>query len=147
MRWSISALKFMYNMERFATQIYLTQRRSFPEEDIVNKLTAAADNEQQHVDILKKRILELNGNQSHIGFLFQTAGRILALVAGLFGRILVLKTDALVERRAISDYGGFLNRVNFDDKTVAMIKRIIADEERHVEMWQGLTKQLKTRDR
>ncbi len=35
MRWDISSLKFMYNMERFATQIYLIQRHVFEEEWIL----------------------------------------------------------------------------------------------------------------
>jgi rubrerythrin len=49
MRWDISSLKFMYNMERFAIQIYLTQRRVFNEESMLKKLNAAAENEQEHV--------------------------------------------------------------------------------------------------
>ncbi|OGN90005.1 MAG: hypothetical protein A2158_00870 [Chloroflexi bacterium RBG_13_46_14] len=142
MRWNISALKFMYNMERFATQIYLTQRRVFDEEWILKKLNAAAENEQEHVNVLRKRILELQGNRSHIGFLFQTAARLLGTIAGIFGKEFVLKVDVFVENRAIKDYGAFLNRVKFDEDTVNLIDRIIADEVFHKETWKSSLEEL-----
>jgi bacterioferritin len=137
MRWDIPTLKFMYNMERFATQIYLTQRRVFDEESILKKLNAAAENEQEHVNVLRKRILELQGNRSRLGFLFQTAARILGTLAGCFGKEFVLKVDVFVENRAINDYGAFLNRVEFDEDTVTLINRIIADEIFHKDTWKS----------
>ena len=137
MRWDIPSLKFMYNMERFATQIYLTQRRVFYEESILKKLNAAAENEQEHVNVLRKRILELQGSRSHLGFLFQTAARILGTLAGCFGKEFVLKVDVFVENRAINDYGAFLNRVEFDEDTVTLINRIIADEIFHKDTWKS----------
>jgi bacterioferritin len=137
MRWDIPTLKFMYNMERFATQIYLTQRRVFDEESILKKLNAAAENEQEHVNVLRKRILELQGNRSRLGFLFQTAARILSTLAGCFGKEFVLKVDVFVENRAINDYGAFLNRVEFDEDTVTLINRIIADETFHKDTWKS----------
>lgn len=87
----------MYYMERFATQVYLSQRRSFQDKKILKKLDDAAVNEQERVDLFRKRIMELQGNRSHIGFLFRTAGRIVAVFAGLFGRVIVLKTDVFRE--------------------------------------------------
>jgi bacterioferritin len=146
MRWDLTSLKFMYNMERFATQIYLTQRRVFNEESMLKKLNAAADNEQEHVNVLRKRILELQGNRSHIGFLFQTAGRILGNIAGIFGKEFVLKVDVFVENRAINDYGTFLNRVNFDEDTVTLINRIIADEVFHKDTWKSSIEELTSQE-
>lgn len=142
MRWDITSLKFMYNMERFATQIYVTQRRVFDEESLLKKLNAAADNEQEHVNFLRKRILELQGNHSHIGFLFQTAARILGSIAGIFGKEFVLKVDVFVENRAIKDYGTFLNKVKFDEDTVTLINRIIADEIFHKDTWKASIEEL-----
>jgi bacterioferritin len=142
MRWDIISLKFMYNMERFATQIYLTQRRVFDEESMLKKLNAAAENEQDHINFLRKRILELQGNRSHIGFLFQTAARIFGATAGIFGKEFVLKVDVFVEDRAIKDYGTFLNRVKFDEDTVRLINRIIADEIFHKDTWKSSIEEL-----
>ncbi len=130
------SLRFMYNMERFATQIYRTQRSAFKEKEIIDKLSAAADNEQQHVDYLKARIAELNGAPSRLGFLFQMAGRTLGFVARIFGKLFILNTDIWVEKRAIKDYGSFLKKVDFDEKSVVLIEKIIADEKIHVSTWQ-----------
>ena len=142
MRWDITSLKFMYNMERFATQIYLTQRCVFDEESMLKKLNAAAENEQEHVNFLRKRIMELQGDRSHIGFLFQTAARILGSIAGIFGQEFVLKVDVFVEDRAIKDYGTFLNRIKFDEDTVQLINRIIADEVFHKDTWKSSIEEL-----
>ncbi len=135
MHWDIASLKFMYNMERFATQIYLEQRRVFDEESMIKKLNSAAENEHEHVSVLRKRIIELQGNRSHIGFLFQMTGKVLGMIAGIFGKEFVLKVDIFVENRAIKDYSSFLNRVKFDDDTVKLINRIIADEIYHKDTW------------
>jgi bacterioferritin len=142
MRWDITSLKFMYNMERFATQIYLTQRRVFDEESMLKKLNSAAANEQEHINFLRKRIMELQGGRSYIGFLFQTAARILGSIAGIFGQKFVLKIDVFVEDRAIKDYGTFLNRIKFDEDTVQMINRIIADEVFHKDTWKSSIEEL-----
>ncbi len=137
------SLKFMYNMERFATQIYRTQRKAFAEEEISERLKAAADNEQQHVNNLKARIVELNGSPSRLGFLFQMIGRVLGFITRIFGKLTILKADVWVEQRAIKDYGFFLNKIEFDEKTVALIRTIIKDEERHVSTWQNSMEILK----
>ena len=131
-------LKFMYNMERFATQIYLTQRSAFSEKEVADKLKAASENEQQHVDDLNSRIRELNSAPSCLGFVFQKVGILAGLKTRLLGRLVILKVDTWIERRAIKDYRTFLRRVDFDDKTVALIERIIVDEERHVDTWEHL---------
>jgi bacterioferritin len=133
----------MYNMERFATQIYRTQRKAFAEEEISERLKAAADNEQQHVNNLKACIVELNGSPSRLGFLFQMTGRVLGFITRIFGKLTILKADVWVEQRAIKDYGFFLNKVEFDEKTVALIRTIIKDEERHVSTWQNSMEILK----
>jgi len=122
-------------MERFATQIYQTQRRAFTEKEIIKKLEAAADNEQQHVDNLKERILELHGTPSSLGVIFQIVGRMLGLAARGLGKLFILQSDIWIEKRAIKDYRSFLNRINFDEKSVALIERIIVDEQRHVDTW------------
>ena len=142
----ISSLKFMYNMERFATQIYKTQRGAFTEKEIIEKLIAAADNEQQHVNILKERILELHGTPSSLGFIFQTAGRILGLAARGLGKLFILKADIWIEKRAIKDYRGFLSGVEFNEKSIALIERIIVDEQRHVDTWENSIKILENKN-
>ena len=141
----LNSLKFMYNMERFATEIYQTQRSAFTKTEIANKLRAATENEQQHANNLQGRILELNGNPSRLGFLFQIAGRLLGLATRSLGRLFMLKTDIWIEKRAIKDYRSFLKSVGFDEKSVGLIERIIIDEERHVDTWENSIKILKNK--
>jgi len=138
-------LKFMYNMERFATEIYRTQRSAFSERETADKMRAAAENEQQHADDLRSRVMDLDGVPSRLGFLFQTVGRLVGLVTRSLGRFIILRADTWVERRAIRDYRSFLRSVEFDDKSVALIERIIGDEERHVDTWENLANALKDR--
>ena len=139
----INSLKFMYNMERFATEIYRTQRSAFTEKEIADMLGAAVENEQQHADSLQGRIIELKSNPSRLGFLFQVTGKLLSLKTRIFGKLFMLKTDILIEKRAIKDYRSFLKKVKFDEKSVDLIEIIIRDEERHVCNWQNSIKILK----
>ena len=130
------SLNWMYNMEKFATQAYRTQAPAFPEQEISRLLKEAVLNEQQHVDNLRSRILELKGAPSRLGPLFQIAGASFASVTRLLGKQAVMKTDVWIERRAVRDYGSFLQKVAFDDKSSGPIARIIEDEKRHVENWE-----------
>ncbi|MFC2034905.1 demethoxyubiquinone hydroxylase family protein [Chloroflexota bacterium] len=143
MNKEVYALKFMYNMERFAAQIYLTQCRAFSGSEIKDKLKKASINEKQHVKHLRKRIVELNSIPSRLGFLFQSTGILMGLVTVCLGRLFILKTDTWVEKRAIKDYGSFIKMLNFDSETESLLKKIIADEEKHVETWRDSIKELK----
>ena len=86
--------------------------------------------------------MELKGKRSRLGFLFQTAGCFTGFMAGILGRKFALKADIRIEKRAIKDYGNYLQNIEFDDESISLIKRIIADEERHVETWQNVLKTL-----
>ena len=145
MSTAINSLNFMYNMERFATEIYRIQNRAFKENEIKDKLNAATENERQHAVSLKARSMELKGNPSRLGFLFQTAGCFLGFMAIILGKKFTLRADIWIEKRAIRDYGKYLKNVEFDEESISLIKRIIIDEERHVETWQNCIKTLKAK--
>ena len=113
------------------------------EKEIADMLGAAVENEQQHADSLQGRIIELKSNPSRLGFLFQVTGKLLSLKTRIFGKLFMLKTDILIEKRAIKDYRSFLKKVKFDEKSVDLIEIIIRDEERHVCNWQNSIKILK----
>jgi demethoxyubiquinone hydroxylase (CLK1/Coq7/Cat5 family) len=147
MNKEVYALKFMYNMERFATQIYLTQRRAFAGSEIKDKLEKASTNERQHVEYLQKRVIELNEVPSRFGFLFQLVGILMGLITMCLGRLFILKADTWVEKRAIKDYGSFIKKLNFDRETESLLKKIIKDEEKHVETWQNSVKVLRGKTR
>ena len=139
----LRALKMMYNMERFATAIYKAQTRAFRVEEMINRLNAASINEQQHADNLNSQVTKLGGSPSHVGSLFQFAGTISGFVIIFFGQVSVLRTDVWIEKRAISDYGSYMQRLKLDEETASLLQRIIVDEERHVKTWQDSIARIK----
>ena len=137
----ISSLNAMYNIERAATTIYKAQLGAFKQKEAVEKLTFAVENEQEHADYLKARIAELGGKVTPTGGIFGLAGTVLGFKTRLLGKKVMMKADLWVERKAVNDYGSFLRRVDFDEKSAALIKKNIGDEKLHIK---NLTETLET---
>jgi demethoxyubiquinone hydroxylase (CLK1/Coq7/Cat5 family) len=137
------SLNFMYKMEQFATRICLVQRGAFTGRDIADKLTAASVNEQTRVDLLRVRILDLKIGLSSWGFLFKFAAVIVGAVTRVLGKQTIMRADVFVEQRAIKDYRNYVKTVGFNEKTTAMLEKIIANEVKHVETWSSSLAQLK----
>lgn len=135
MQKTLISLNFMYCMERFATQIYLTQSGAFDDKNIVQQLKDASANEEEHVQQLRTQIKKLKGSVYPFGFLFQTAGVILGIITRLSGKRNLFKADTFVENRAVKDYSSFLRAIPFDSDTVELIRNIIKDEEIHIVNW------------
>jgi len=133
---ALQALRKMHNMERFAVEIYSTQIGAFSEKEIADRLRAAMANEQEHVNDLQARIGELGGSSSWLGFLFQMAGKLLGFTSPLLGKVFLLKADIRLERRAVKDYGNFLQKVDFDEKSRVVIQKNIEDEKAHIKRWE-----------
>jgi bacterioferritin (cytochrome b1) len=138
-----NSLHFMYYMERFATEVYRTQRGAFGKSKLADEFMAATENEHEHAESLRKRVIEIRGVPARMGFLFQLAGIILGILTRIFGKHCMFRADILVEKRAIKDYDSFVSRIDFDEQTIALLRRIIQDEERHVENWQNALTSLK----
>ena len=132
----LKALRKMYNIERFAVEIYHLQIRAFPEKEIADRLRAAMANEQEHVDDLQARIKALGGTTSWQGMFFQIAGQVLGFTTTLFGKAFILKTDIRVEEKAVKDYGIFLQKTKFDKKSRNLIQKNLEDEKVHIKRWQ-----------
>jgi demethoxyubiquinone hydroxylase (CLK1/Coq7/Cat5 family) len=145
MRKAILSLNFMYCMERFATQIYLTQKGAFKGLPFPQQLTDAAENERTHVLTLQADIKRLKGRIFPFGWLFQFMGFILGLVTRLIGKQNLFRADTFVETRAVKDYGSFLKAVHFDAETNNIIRKIVADEETHILNWQKARESVITR--
>ena len=139
----LRALRKMHNLERFAVEIYGRQIRAFREKEIADRLKAAMDNEQEHVDDLRGRIEELGGTTSSLGFFFRMAGKVLGFATTLLGKAFILKADIRLEKRAVKGYGGLLEKVNFDEESRTLIEKNIEDERAHIERWQGSLEMLK----
>ena len=139
----LSALRKMHNFERFAKEIYGTQIRAFSEQEIADRLTTARDNEQEHANSLRIRIEELGGSTSCMGFFFQMAGRILGFSTTMLGKMRLFKIDVWIEKRAVRDYGDFLQKVDFDEKSRSLIEKNIEDEKVHIKTWEESIEMLK----
>jgi demethoxyubiquinone hydroxylase (CLK1/Coq7/Cat5 family) len=132
----------MYGMERFATEIYRTQRSAFSETRIAEKLKHATENERQHAENLRNRIVDLKGIPSRFSVLFMIAGKLLGNITRCFGKKLMLRADILIEKRAVKDYGYFLRTMRFGEDTKLQIRSIISDEEQHVQNWESALRML-----
>ncbi|MFC1847620.1 demethoxyubiquinone hydroxylase family protein [Chloroflexota bacterium] len=141
----VLSLNFMYCMERFATQIYRTQKAAFNDEPIAQQLIDASENEREHVHKLQTQIKKLNGRVCPFGLLFQLIGVILGLLTRLSGKRNLLKVDIFVEARAVKDYNGLLKAITFNADTIKLIRELIADEERHVINWKKARESLAKR--
>ena len=133
----LSALRKMYNIERFATQIYRTQMKAFTEKVLTDRLEAARANEQEHVDGLHARTVALGGKVSFwMGNIFQLAGKLLGFITTLFGKIFVFRADIMIEKKAVKDYKNFLQTIDFDDKSRSLIRKNLEDEKVHIVRWE-----------
>jgi len=140
----VGSLNTMYNIERAATAIYKAQAGSFcGNAAVYETFKAATANEQEHADGLKARVAELKGKGSFIGWFFALGGMMIGFVTRIMGKQRVMKTNIWVETKAVKDYGAFLQKVNFDEKSAALIKKNIGDEQRHVDNWTRILGELK----
>ena len=128
----IGSLNAMYNIERAATAIYKAQLGTFKQKEAVEKFTFAVANEQEHADDLKARVVELGGKVTPTGGFFGFAGTVLGFKTRLLGKRTMMNADLWVERKAVNDYGSFLKKINFDEKSAALIKKNIEDEKLHI---------------
>jgi len=110
---------------------------------IAEKLKHATENEQQHAESLRNRIVNLEGNPSRFSILFWIAGRLMGHITRCFGKRLMLRADILIEKRAVKDYGYFVRTMHFGEDTNLLIRSIISDEEQHVQNWEKALSLLK----
>jgi len=145
---AIGSLNTMYNIERAATAIYKAQAGAFCSNAAVYEtFKAATANEQEHADGLKARVADLKGKGSFIGRFFALGGMMIGFVTRIMGKKRIMKTNIWVEKKAVKDYGAFLEKVNFDEKSAALIKKNIVDEQRHVDNWMRILGELNKGER
>ncbi len=134
MNKTIWSLNFMYSMEKFATTIYRVQKGGF-RNTIYEKLLHAVDNERQHALVLRERLVGLKRTPFPLAFLFQFGGIFLGCISRCTGKVMALKMDVAIEKRAVKDYNYFLRTLDLDEETKVILRNIIADEESHIRNW------------
>jgi len=132
----VRALNAVVKVEAMAVQIYRAQMWRFRgRREIAERLIHATVNERKHFDDLTSRVRDLGGTPSRLSPLFAVAGWMIGFLPTLAGKVPALKLDIWVEERAVRDYQGFLNRVNFDEESRALMEKNMADEEEHIRAW------------
>jgi len=143
----IGSLNTMYNIERAATAIYKAQAGAFRNNpSVYETFKAATANEQEHADGLMARVADLKGRGSFVGWFFALGGMMIGIATRLLGKKRVMKTNIWVEKKAVKDYGAFLQKVNFDEKSATLIKKNIGDEQRHVDNWTRILGELSKKE-
>ncbi|MCX6012343.1 MAG: demethoxyubiquinone hydroxylase family protein [Chloroflexi bacterium] len=132
----IKSLRKMHSIERLATEIYRSQLWIFSQELLIKRIKAASENEQEHIESLYARIVELGGKKSSMSWSFKLAGKILGFCTTLLGKRLVFKFDIAVEKKAVTDYTKYLNTVNFDDASRKILEKNLEDEKLHIKRWE-----------
>lgn len=140
-----TSLNFIHCMERFATQIYRTQRGTFKGTPFAQQLMDASETERTHVQKFQNQIKKLNGRVYPLGWLFQFMGVVVGFITRLCGKRILFKADTFVEMQAVKDYNSFLRAVNYDKDTVDLIRVIISDEEIHIANWKKASESLAKR--
>lgn len=130
-------LRSLHALEIMATIIYKCQVTGIP--CLLNvHLTTAMCNEMTHMQDFQTKLCEYGFSPSRTRWVYWMAGYGLGLGSRLLGPRRILKTGIWAEKKAVEHYGEFLETVEWDEETRAIIERNRADEYGHVERWEGL---------
>jgi len=93
--------------------------------------------------MISRHVSNISEEPPAAGFLFQMVGMSLGFATTLLGKMRVPITDCWVERKAVKDYSNFLQGVDFDEKSIALIRKNIEDEKNHIKNWEEAIQILK----
>lgn len=138
----VKSLKRMHRFEVAAAEIYKRQMELSSCQAIKKEITDAYRNERNHIEDLKRKIIEKGKRHSPFSYLFTIGGFFLGLFSSLSGLKRALRMNISLEQKAVLDYEKTLNTTPFDPETKALIERILMDEEKHIELWKELLRGL-----
>ncbi|MFZ3062237.1 MAG: ferritin-like domain-containing protein, partial [Actinomycetota bacterium] len=132
----VKALRKLHNLETMAVEIYRVQIGAFSGSEIAEKLVAAMENEQTHIDSFYESLTRSGGKPSPLRHLFWIVGKMAGFAPRLLGKRMILKGDIAFETKAVKDYSKMLQEIPFDDQTRKITEKNLHDEERHIRTWQ-----------
>lgn len=132
----------MHRFETAAAEIYKRQVGVFSRIGKKDECITAYQNERNHKEEIKRKILERGSTPSLFSYLFFIGGFFLGLFSSLLGIEKVLQMNINLEQKAVLDYEKSLNTVPFEPGTKALVEKILLDEKRHIELWKRLIQEL-----
>ena len=131
------SLRSLHALEIMAVNIYKCQITRTPCE-LNHQLTTAMCNEMTHMQDFQTKLFEYGFSPSKMRWTYWMVGYVFGLGSRMLGPKRILKTGIWAEMKAVTHYGEFLERVDWDEESRATIEKDRADEYGHVERWKHL---------
>lgn len=131
----LSKLNWFFNLELNQVDLYMSQSKSFQDTYISSAFERIAYIEQQHVDNIAEKIKEMGRSPSKLGDV------IAPIIGGIAGKVIsfgglerVLKTNILIEKKAMQDYRAMiasLKKSSYDKELMKILEHNLVDEDLH----------------
>lgn len=131
-----AGLKKLHTFELLAVNIYKFQITS-EKSDLNQTVIQAMGNEMSHVQDYQIKLYEYGSKPDPLRWAFWIAGMIIGRGSRLLGKKTMLKAGIWTEEKAVSDYQKIIESAQWDEKTLAVIKRNLNDEHHHIEILQS----------
>ncbi len=126
-----SGLKKLHTFEVMAVNIYRLQITDNPSE-LNTLLIQAMANEMTHVQDFQIKLYEYGARPSILRFFFGIAGGFIGFFSRILGEKTILKTIIWVETKAVDDYKKLIETVAWDEETLKVLEKDLADEYHHI---------------
>ena len=131
----LSKLNWFYSLELNQVDLYVSQSRTFKNTYIGQAFQRIAYIEQQHVDNIAEKIKELDGTPTKLGDVISPIiGSVAGKLVSLSGLQNTLKTNILIEQKAMKDYRDLIETVqteNGDEELLKILTNNHVDEDLH----------------
>lgn len=139
----LARLNWFYSLELSQVDLYTAQSKRQEDIYLSRALERIAMIEQQHVDNIAERIKELGGYPTRLGdVLAPILGRMAGQAVMLAGTQAVLKTDIVLEEKAMHDYKDLLLKVGPRREVFDTLWGNLIDEDLHTAWFANKLKEL-----
>lgn len=129
-------LRKLHTFEIMAVNIYKYQITS-SQNEIDQMVIQAMANEMTHVQDFQIKLYEYRCKPNPLRWAFWLAGMLIGLTTRLFGQGAILKAGIWTEQKAVTDYQKIIESAEWDEETLAVIKRNLSDEYHHIQTLQS----------
>ena len=128
----IKKLNWFYSLELNQVDLYMAQSKGVDDVYLSKVFERASYVEQQHVDNIAEKIKEMGSKPTYLGdVIAPILGKIEGKVTSFMGVIPTLKTNILLEKKAMTDYKDFLLKAGKDPELFKLLWANLIDEDFH----------------